>query len=106
MLQESSLPTSDVTLVCVDLPGFGGSDSFVKYDTGVLEALTEFIVALREQHTQSEDGRIQGNTIIVGHDWGCTLVFRLACDAPGLADHFIASNGVLVGTKTTSSCFN
>jgi hypothetical protein len=98
LLKESAIPTSGATLVCVDLPGYGGSDSFGKYDTQVLEALTEFIVVMREKYTQSEDGRTDGNTFIIGHDWGCALTYRLACEAPDLADRFVATNGPLVGS--------
>jgi pimeloyl-ACP methyl ester carboxylesterase len=87
------------TLVAVDLPGFGGSDSFPHYGaTEVCEALTEFIVATREQYLDPSDadsgrGDGQGDRVfIVGHDWGCLLACRLAAEAPCLANRFVVTN--------------
>ncbi len=91
MLKESAIPEKDVTLVCVDLPGYGGSDSFPKYDIEVLEALTEFVVAMRDKYIPPEVSDSVGS-FIVGHDWGCVLGFRLAAEAPCLADRFILTN--------------
>ena len=98
VLQEPAIPT-EATLICVDLPGYGGSDSFEKYDTRVLEALTEFIVAMREQHLADDTAK----TFVVGHDWGCVLAFRLAADASLLADRFIVTNGPHVLTPPESA---
>lgn len=87
-------------MVAVDLPGYGGSDSFSRYGaTEVLEALTEFIVAMREQYLSGNEacigqGEVESNKVfIVGHDWGCVLGYRLASEAPCLADRFILTNG-------------
>ncbi|KAK5272300.1 hypothetical protein LTR96_001930 [Exophiala xenobiotica] len=91
LMQESAIPKNDATLVCVDLPGYGGSDSLKVYDTEVLEALTEFIVAMRDKYIPEEETD-SANTFVVGHDWGCVLGFRLAADAPCLADRFILTN--------------
>jgi pimeloyl-ACP methyl ester carboxylesterase len=91
VLRESVITEKDVTLVCVDLPGYGGSDSFPTYDTEVLEALTEFVVAMREKYIP-EEGFDSVGSFIVGHDWGCALGFRLAAEAPCLADRFILTN--------------
>lgn len=90
-MQEPAIPKQDATLVCVDLPGYGGSDSFKKYDTEVLEALTEFVVAMREKYIMPDKAE-ETNTFIVGHDWGCLLSFRLAAEASSLADRFILTN--------------
>ena len=106
-LLESSSLKDTATVIAVDLPGFGGSDSFDSYGPNcVLEALTEFIVAMREEHnltaevdwTQAQStGESQGNPVfIVGHDWGCVLAYRLAAEASCLADRFIVTNGPLV----------
>ncbi|KIX96854.1 uncharacterized protein Z520_07574 [Fonsecaea multimorphosa CBS 102226] len=91
LMQEPAMPIRDATLVCVDLPGYGGSDSFKKYDTEVLEALTEFVVAMRDKYIPAEDSD-ETSTFIVGHDWGCVLGFRLAAEAACLADRFILTN--------------
>ena len=89
-MQEPAIPKKDATLVCVDLPGYGGSDSFQRYDTEVLEALTEFVVAMRDKYLPEDSD--ENKTFIVGHDWGCALGFRLASEAPCLADRFILTN--------------
>lgn len=97
LLREPAIPYSSATLVCVDLPGYGGSDSFEKHDTSVLDALIEFIVSMRETYNESGEK----NTIIVGHDWGCVLAFRLAAEAPSIADRFVLTNGPHVGGNVT-----
>jgi pimeloyl-ACP methyl ester carboxylesterase len=85
--------------VAVDLPGFGGSDSFPRYSAfDVLESLTEFIIAMRERYLGTNNaGSGQGEdaidkVFIVGHDWGCILGYRLAAEAPSLAHRFILTN--------------
>lgn len=98
MLQTASGKniTDNSIVVCVDLPGYGGSDSFEKYSADeVLEALTEFVIGMRALYgsEDEETGRDLSRTYIVGHDWGCVLAFRLAAEAPALADRFILTNG-------------
>ncbi|KAL4815224.1 hypothetical protein BDW67DRAFT_176513 [Aspergillus spinulosporus] len=97
ILSEESLQNS-ATLVAVDLPGYGGSESLDRYSaTAVLENLTEFIIAMRKKYgIDGPTATRQQRTIIVGHDWGCVLAMRLAADAPQLADRFILTNGPLV----------
>ncbi|CAG8092272.1 unnamed protein product [Penicillium salamii] len=84
-----------VSIVAIDLPGYGGTDSLDKYTaTNVLEKLTELIVTLRTQYgvdTETESNKKK--TVIVAHDWGCVLSMRLAAEAPSLAHRFILSNG-------------
>ncbi|KAL4941479.1 hypothetical protein BDV06DRAFT_212624 [Aspergillus oleicola] len=86
------------TLVAVDLPGHGGSESLDRYSaTAVLENLAEFILAMRVRYgIDSDTATHQQRTIIVGHDWGCVVSLRLAAEAPQLADRFILSNGPLI----------
>jgi len=97
-MKEPGMPTHSARMVCLDLPNYGGSDTFEKPDTTVLDAVTEFIIAMREEHeeTAGEDNK-DFSTVIVGHDWGCIVAFRLAADAPELADKFILLNGPHVG---------
>lgn len=97
-LKEPAIPIHTSRLVCLDLPNFGGSDTFPRPDTAVLEAVTEFIVAMRELHEEDTAGDDKEfSTVIVAHDWGCAIAFRLAAEAPQLADRFILSNGPHVG---------
>lgn len=106
---ESPTLRQHTTLIAVDLPGFGGSDSLPRYSaTEVLESLTEFIVAMREQYmsvdNESGQGECQVNKVlIVGHDWGCVLSYRLAAEAPSLADRFILTNGPHVNISPKNS---
>lgn len=52
-------------MVAVDLPGFGGSDSLARYGPAeVLEAITEFILQMRDKHLTGD-----GKVIVVSHDW-------------------------------------
>lgn len=102
---ESPSLRQNATLVAVDLPGFGGSDSLPRYGaTEVMESLTDFIVAMRETYLRVDDNdsgqeESQANKVlIVGHDWGCLLSYRLAAEAPSLADRFILTNGPHVST--------
>jgi pimeloyl-ACP methyl ester carboxylesterase len=90
----------------VDLPGYGGSDGLKNYGaTQVLESLTEFVVGIRDLYgiDDVEDSAPTRKVIIVGHDWGAILGFRLAAEAPQLADRFILSNGPLVSFRVTST---
>lgn len=108
---KSGSRLQEAIVVCVDLPGYGGSDSFDHYGPDeVLEALTEFVVAMRERYLESGDADpaahnawAEGNTYIVGHDWGCVLAFRLAAEAPALADRFIVTNGPHVSLISTGT---
>ena len=116
-VESASSLQEKATLVAVDLPGYGGSDGCRKYNAEeVLEALTEFIIGMREiyvdreyadapnapyERNQQPHGHQQ--VYIVGHDWGCVLGFRLAAEAPGLADRFILANGPLVPAICCSS---
>jgi pimeloyl-ACP methyl ester carboxylesterase len=58
-------------VVCVDLPGYGGSDSFDKYGANeVLEALTEFVIGMRTLygHEDEEKGKDLSKTFLFGHE--------------------------------------
>jgi pimeloyl-ACP methyl ester carboxylesterase len=108
LLDSTRSLAEKATLVVVDLPGYGGSDGCNTYSPDeVLEALTEFVVAMRDLYVEQEyyenlDGPTQKlaharpQVYVVGHDWGSILGFRLAAEAPALADRFILTNGPLV----------
>jgi hypothetical protein len=104
---SSSSLQSAATLVVIDLPGYGGSDTLDKYSaTNILESLTEFIIAIRAKYgIDTETGNNQRRTIIVGHDWGCVISTRLAAEAPQLADRFIVTNGPVVRIATHNECW-
>ncbi|KAF2668531.1 alpha/beta-hydrolase [Microthyrium microscopicum] len=88
LLKRANL-TGAATLVAVDLPGFGGSDSLPTYDADtVLEVVSEFIMTMRDTYLSESPGPV----VVVGHDWGALIGFRLASEASVLADRFILSN--------------
>jgi len=97
LLQSASLQ-KDTILIAVDLPGYGGSDSLPAYGPNeVLEALSEFIVGIREQFLQ------QGKkTVVVTHDWGAVIGARLASEAHVLADHWIITGGIIPGLQRSN----
>jgi len=88
----SSTHISDATLVAVDLPDYGGSDSLPNYGPDqVLETICLFIIRMRE-HYGSDEGKV----LVVSHDWGGVIAARLAAEAPQVADHFVIANTLIV----------
>lgn len=85
------------TLIAVDLPGYGGSDSLPRYGPDeVLTVLAEFILQMRKKFYNQplKKRKDSPRVLVVAHDWGALLAFRLASEAPELADRFILSNAV------------
>lgn len=95
------------TVVAVDLPGCGGSDSLDSYETtSTYEAISDFVVGMREAYMvddndDADSGRgsagSNGNHLrkvyIIGHDFGGFVAYRFAAEACLLADRFIVCNG-------------
>ncbi|OAX80807.1 hypothetical protein ACJ72_04850 [Emergomyces africanus] len=72
-----------------------------------MEHLAEFIIAIRRKYGIDTEGDYEDvgpankkpqseRVTYVGHDWGAVLGFRLASEAPQLADRFILTNGPLL----------
>jgi pimeloyl-ACP methyl ester carboxylesterase len=57
----------------------------------MLEALTEFILGMREQYLQAD-----GKAVVVTHDWGAIIGARLAAEASELADQWIITSAMIV----------
>jgi len=92
-LLKSTTLRNTANLVAVDLPGYGGSDDLDLYNpTHVLEVVAEFVTKMREMYASYDENGQQAPVIIVAHDWGACIGFRLASEAPILADRFILSN--------------
>ncbi|CAI6333841.1 unnamed protein product [Periconia digitata] len=82
----------DHVLIAVDLPGYGGSDSLSAYNANqILEAMTEFILAMRAQYLKADEAKF----VIVSHDWGGLIAARLASEANQLADRFVIAGAVI-----------
>ncbi|KAF2837746.1 alpha/beta fold family hydrolase [Patellaria atrata CBS 101060] len=108
VLRSSRLRLADDSVfVAVDLPGYGGSDNLPVYNAeNVMETMTGFVLGMREKYLL--DGEIspkeRGRVVIVTHDWGSVVGYRLAAEAPSLADRFIITcvmhpNAMISGVK-------
>lgn len=86
--------SSTAKLIAPDLPGYGGSDTAYPDfgPEGILEPLATFVLAMRERYLDESDP--DAKVILVAHDWGASIAYRLAAEAPQLADRFIIINGV------------
>ncbi|KZF22210.1 putative alpha/beta hydrolase [Xylona heveae TC161] len=94
-LLHSDVLRENNRMVAVDLPGYGGSDGLNQYTaTEVLEIMTEFLSGMRTLFLPDDDSVTSGGgrVLYVGHDWGCSIGFRLAAEASRLCDHFILLN--------------
>jgi pimeloyl-ACP methyl ester carboxylesterase len=97
-LLGSAKLTDNAVLVAVDLPGYGGSDSLPNYHAdSVMELMSEFVLKMRSQYVARGPRPTRGPVIIAAHDWGAIVAFRLASEAPTIADRFILSNSFHVG---------
>ncbi|KAK6516889.1 hypothetical protein TWF506_006773 [Arthrobotrys conoides] len=75
-------------LIAVDLPGYGGSDSFPRASaTAILTSIASFIIAQKEKKTSE-------SCILVTHDWGSIVGFRLASEVGFLFTRCIILNGL------------
>lgn len=91
ILQTPALQQTN-TLIAIDLPGYGGSDSLPNYGPNeILEAMAETIIGLRKQFLH--DGR---KSVVVSHDWGALICARLASEASELADRWVITSGIIV----------
>src|ERR1700709_67643 len=57
----------DAILIAVDLPGYGGSDSFPSHDAQtILESLTVFMMSMREEYlpTYESDKKTRGPVVV------------------------------------------
>ncbi|KAK6523261.1 hypothetical protein TWF694_006150 [Orbilia ellipsospora] len=75
-------------LIAVDMPGYGGSDCFpVASPSAILTSLTNFILAMKEKKTNE-------TCILVTHDWGSVIGFRLASEVGFLFTRCIILNAI------------
>lgn len=80
-------------MIALDLPGCGGSDSLSHYGANeMLNTISEGIIALRNLYLPQNSGKV----ILVAHDWGGVLTYRLGAEAPGLFDRMIVMNTVYI----------
>ncbi|KAK5129062.1 hypothetical protein LTR85_000395 [Meristemomyces frigidus] len=80
LITSEALKQGGTKLVALDLPGYGGSDSSDSYGPDqVLNAVAEAIELLKRQYLRT-DGEQRGACILVGHDWGGAISFRIAAE--------------------------
>jgi pimeloyl-ACP methyl ester carboxylesterase len=88
-------------LIAVDLPGYGGSEGLNTYSASeVLEAMSEFILGMREKFLKEE-----AKMVVVTHDWGAIIGARLAAEASQLADRWVIASVLIVGLPLFSPTF-
>lgn len=87
-------------LVALDLPGYGGSGGLGRCGTEVLSVVAEAILLLKGEILWDGNGvgggDGKGRCVLVGHDWGGCIAYRLAAEAPGLVDRAVVLNSVFV----------
>ncbi|KAM0718826.1 hypothetical protein Q7P37_005898 [Cladosporium fusiforme] len=81
-------------LVALDLPGFGGSGSHSSYGPNqILNAASEAIFQLKSRYANdSEISSSPMRSVLVSHDWGGVVAFRLAGETSGLIDEVVVLN--------------
>jgi len=105
------------TLIALDLPGYGGSDSLQEYGaTSMLEAVGQFALEMRWMYLKPDEetdghhnggpvggSKEKGRCVVVSHDWGAAIAIRLASEAGQLADRWIISNTIHVSISMKTS---
>jgi len=86
-----------VKLIAIDLPGCGGSDNLPGYGPdAVLNTVSEAIVQLKLRYLGTGSGKKPAATrcVLVSHDWGGAIAFRIAAETTGLFDAMIVANSI------------
>jgi len=83
--------------VALDLPGYGGSGDPPDYTADTyLNIVALFICQMRKLLSKRFPDEEIGRVLVIGHDWGATIAYRLAAQAPQIADRFILINSMFV----------
>ncbi|TKA70146.1 hypothetical protein B0A55_06528 [Friedmanniomyces simplex] len=89
-LSSPGLHATGAQLVALDLPGFGGSDDLGHYGPDeMLNTVSEAIVQLKAQYLILDD---RSRCLLVGHDWGGLLSYRIAAETLGLVHRLVVVN--------------
>jgi len=98
-LRSSSLSEAGALCVALDLPGYGGSDGLAAYGASeMLNAIVEGISKLKDLclSPPSSDGKVKRQCVLVGHDWGGAIAYRVAAETAGLVDSVVVVNSTHV----------
>ncbi|KAF2717925.1 alpha/beta-hydrolase [Polychaeton citri CBS 116435] len=94
------LDIADTAFVSLDLPGYGGSDGLTGYGSDqVLNTLVKAFVELRRKHLSNAttDAVVSAQKcVLVSHDWGGVIAFRLAKETHRLFDRVIIMNSISI----------
>ncbi|KAI6821118.1 hypothetical protein KC340_g13058 [Hortaea werneckii] len=95
LLASRRLASTDSKLVALGLPGYGGSDTPMDFGAeSMLNAVIEAIVELKKRHLDSEIQNGNGQCILLGHDWGGAIAFRIAAETERLVDRVVVLNSM------------
>lgn len=82
--------------MALDLPGYGGSDGLNHYGAkDVLNAVVEGVMQLKRRYLRSTDDK-ECLCILVGHDWGGALSYRIAAETAHLVNRIVIINSMHV----------
>ena len=99
ILQSQGLREAGAVCISLDLPGYGGSDGLASYGASeVLNTVAEGVTKLKEQYlaSSSSQGSKRTQCILVGHDWGGAITYRIAAETTGLVDNVVVANSTHV----------
>ncbi|GAB1744181.1 hypothetical protein NU219Hw_g1337t1 [Hortaea werneckii] len=95
LLASRRLASTDSKLVALGLPGYGGSDTPKDFGAvSMLNAIVEAIVELKKRHLDSDSQSGNGQCILLGHDWGGAIAFRIAAETERLVDRVVVLNSM------------
>ncbi|KAI7505013.1 hypothetical protein KC347_g8122 [Hortaea werneckii] len=95
LLASRRLANTDSKLVALGLPGYGGSDTPKDFGAeSMLNAIIEAIVELKKRHLDSGNQPGHGQCILLGHDWGGAIAFRIAAETEQLVDRVVVLNSM------------
>ncbi|KAI7473578.1 hypothetical protein KC351_g11041 [Hortaea werneckii] len=95
LLASRRLANTDNKLVALGLPGHGGSDIPKNFGAeSMLNAIIEAIVELKKRHLDSGNQPGNGQCILLGHDWGGAIAFRIAAETERLVDRVVVLNSM------------
>lgn len=100
LLASRRLASTDSKLVALGLPGYGGSDTPKDFGAeSMLNAIIVAIAELKKRHLDPESSTDNGQCILLGHDWGGAIAFRIAAETERLVDRVVVLNSMHVSLQ-------
>jgi pimeloyl-ACP methyl ester carboxylesterase len=97
-LKADTFAATETRILALDLPGFGGSDDLEEYGANaVMNVVVEAVGTLKQRYLwYMRDEGADVKCILVGHDWGGLIAYRVAAETEGLVDRVVAINTAYV----------